>query len=303
MIATMVPAANAERATWQDSSPWESGLFRLMSLWDMLRIHAIDLVVLLQTIDRVRAGVSRVHEMVLNDTRANDPRFWKEFVAGIWDSAEPLLIDAEGACERLELRESIAHIREVRHRYTQNLFSLPELVGWLGSTIHIIQTQLRDRVLMYVPNEQAKYFSENTPPFGDKVQDKFPKATADITDASFCLGVGRWTAAVFHLMCVVEVGIRRLAKWLNVPRNQVDGKVWQQILAAMSAAIKALPSGTPEEQAKRDRCSEAIAHLHAVKNAWRNPTMHSRRRYSQEEAEAIFNNVKTFMHYLAAWRS
>jgi hypothetical protein len=46
------------------------------------------------------------------------------------------------------------------------------------------------------------------------------------------------------------------------------------------------------------RFSEAMAHLNNVKDAWRNPTMHSRRRYNQEEAEAIFANVKTFVTFL-----
>ena len=45
--------------------------------------------------------------------------------------------------------------------------------------------------------------------------------------------------------------------------------------------------------------SSAIASLHAVKNAWRNPTMHVERRYDMSEATDVLNAVGGFMRHLA----
>jgi len=47
------------------------------------------------------------------------------------------------------------------------------------------------------------------------------------------------------------------------------------------------------------RCAEATAQLNNVRIAWRNPVMHAERLYDQEEAQAIFENVKTITGFLA----
>ena len=113
-----------------------------------------------------------------------------------------------------------------------------------------------------------------------------------------CLGVGRPTAAVYHLMRVMEFGIRRLAKRLKLAKR-LEHKSWGDILGAARTAIAAMPYTTTKDKSRRDRYSEVVAHLNNVKDAWRNPAMHSKRRYGQDEAEAIFGNVKTFMNHLA----
>jgi hypothetical protein len=43
-----------------------------------------------------------------------------------------------------------------------------------------------------------------------------------------------------------------------------------------------------------------LAHLHAVKVAWRNPTMHIVNQYTPEQAEEVFNAVRGFMRHLAS---
>ena len=42
-----------------------------------------------------------------------------------------------------------------------------------------------------------------------------------------------------------------------------------------------------------------MAHLNNVKDAWRNPTMHSKHRYTQEEGQTILDNVTAFITHLA----
>jgi hypothetical protein len=50
---------------------------------------------------------------------------------------------------------------------------------------------------------------------------------------------------------------------------------------------------------KRDAWSESHSHLYHVKQAWRNGTMHPKKTYTQEEAEAVFAAVRVFMRHLA----
>jgi hypothetical protein len=39
--------------------------------------------------------------------------------------------------------------------------------------------------------------------------------------------------------------------------------------------------------------------LRAVKDAWRNPTMHVRIAYDEEESRDVWNTVRVFMRHLA----
>jgi hypothetical protein len=204
----------------------------------------------------------------------------------------------QGACRYLYLN-SAARQAERLHELVETDPDAAELGTAFRELMNRIEDELKERTFMIVPPERAAYFAEDPPPFGQAVQGRFPEMTADIADASWCLGAGRWSAAVYHLMCVLEYAIRRLAKRLKVPKAQVEHRPWGAILSALNAAVSALPNRAAEEKSKRERYSEALAHLGHVKDAWRNPTMHSRRRYNQEEAEAIFRGVKTFVNHLA----
>jgi hypothetical protein len=55
---------------------------------------------------------------------------------------------------------------------------------------------------------------------------------------------------------------------------------------------------SPEQKVKRKRDCEIAKYLRHVKNAWRNPTMHPKRTYTEEEARDILNCVRSFMREL-----
>ena len=277
---------------------------KLVTLMDMLRIHAGDFVTLMKTFDRAMLCVGDVHRRVAGalGAIALDPEIHKGSCDGLWDSLGPLLDEVGKICGRMELNDPISLIGRMRERCFGKVYGIPELQGSLRSLGELIEAQLNDRVLMYVSNERGKYFVENPPPFGELVRDTFPEIDGDVMDASRCLGVGLPTGAVFYLMRVMEFGIRRLAKRLKVKASKVRRKTWDTIIKEIDAAIlalSALPNLSPKRRIVRDRCSEATAHLNHVRVAWRNPAMHAERSYAQQEATDIFENVKTFMNFLA----
>jgi hypothetical protein len=214
------------------------------------------------------------------------------------DATGPFLDDVSKHCASLNLDFALAQIERIRSFCNPDTF--PAEVGTaLKELENRIEDELKRRTFFFVAPERAKYFETDPPPFGKAVQDRFPEAIADTEDASWCLGFGRSTAAVYHLMRVVECGVRRLRKRLKLQAH-LERKSWGRMFGPMNAAIAALPYTSTQEINRRDRYSEAMAHLNNVKDAWRNPTMHSRRRYDLDEAEAIFGNVKAFMNFLAA---
>ena len=151
--------------------------------------------------------------------------------------------------------------------------------------------EMKTRSIYWVPLRATALVAQSGPPFGSDAAKAFPKATEDISEAGLCLGLGRWTAAVFHLMRAMEVMVQRLAKRVKIAK--VD-RVWGMLLSDIDAAITTMPKG-----AKRDKWSEARVNLYHVKQAWRNDTMHPKQTYTEEEAWAIYSAVSTFSRNLA----
>lgn len=130
-------------------------------------------------------------------------------------------------------------------------------------------------------------------PFGDGVSGAFPEIAADIDDAQRCLWNGQGTATVFHLMRVMERFVKIIGRKLKA-KTSVETANWGQITSQLDQAMRALPTKTPAQRAKRDALAATLAHLNAVRIAWRNPVMHPKAHYSVEEAQQIFDQVKIF---------
>ena len=159
-----------------------------------------------------------------------------------------------------------------------------------------LRRELKGIVCLWLPADKEGYF-QKTSLFGAEVSKAFPSSSFDIEEAGTCIALSRGTAGVFHLMRVMEVGLRSFARDLGI---SVPGdKNWGNILREISAAITRLPDGTTTEKEHKEFCSGATAHLSSVKDAWRNPVMHVRGAYTGDQAEDIFTHVRSFIRQLA----
>jgi hypothetical protein len=138
-------------------------------------------------------------------------------------------------------------------------------------------------------------FDPPTPLFGEEVDDAFPSAAVEISDAGKCRAAGLWTACVMHLMRALEPALTALARSMDVVPDQNWNSALNQIEGKLREIRKSNGGAEGEQWA-----SEAVLQLRAVKNAWRNHAMHARVRYNEEEAIRIFDSVKYLMQVLAA---
>jgi hypothetical protein len=170
--------------------------------------------------------------------------------------------------------------------------------GLLTHALRELHTYIIDEI------DSACFWRTERPDFlakdGLELKDKFRGAHKDAEEAGKCLAFDRNTAGVFHLMHVVEVGLRELGRSLNNP--ELDPKrnpSWEALLNKCDDELK-LPADrrTPEWRADPDFLSTATANLRAVKDAWRNPTLHIERPYDGEEAREVWNSVHGFMRHL-----
>lgn len=286
----MIKITRAEKSRTSDQACWHrpAGSPMLVSLWDMLRINSEDFAILLARLESMKTFPSHM-VVALWDGKKDDN------CNRIWEYTNNFLHELRPICMKLELDLAVTKIERICNNFGNDLtYEFKDLEAALRELGERIEDQMRVRMFMFVPTNDTKYFSDSAPLFGSVVHASFPEMTADVEDAGFCLGVGRWTAAVYHLMRVMECALVKLTLKLHIVIHDIEHKTWGEILNSIDTAVAALPKKTKDQES----FSEAAIHLRQVKNAWRDPTMHNRRRYDQAEAEAIFQSVRTFAVHL-----
>jgi hypothetical protein len=156
---------------------------------------------------------------------------------------------------------------------------------------------LGEHYYYHVDGRLIPYYAAELP-FGDAVFERFPSATDDIRNAGQCIALGQGTAAVFHLMLVLELGLAALAKGMDIPYAPSWESYLKQITARMAVEHKKKPRGWKKDEAfYRDVAGD----LQLIKVAWRNPTMHiiRGRSYTVPEAENVYKAADALMRRLA----
>lgn len=205
--------------------------------------------------------------------------------------------DDEQKERRKHVQTAITRMKEISDQFSlqslrlfmeQNQESPPETVEAFDMMNRAFFTALEAQSVYLVPPERQKFLLTNV--FSSVIFAKFDAARRDFAEARRCLGFGRPTASVFHMMRSMEVVVGELAAAIGVTNIE---KEWGKLLADFDAKIKDMPKS--EEKKK---WSEARSNLWHVKEAWRNPTMHPRQLYSQHEAEEIYAAVHQFVKHL-----
>lgn len=168
---------------------------------------------------------------------------------------------------------------------------------------NILEKELDEHCFMYIPQDHALWL-DNDIPFGEEVNIKFPSIKMDIKDASNCYAVGQYTACVFHLMRVAEIGLRTLAWDRRIKfkkKSPLELKEWREIFDGLEKEeerIKNLPK-TIGREAQFEFYHGAMIELRAFKNLYRDRTMHGRSFYDQYQATSAMIHVSSFMKVLS----
>jgi hypothetical protein len=166
---------------------------------------------------------------------------------------------------------------------------------------NLIMEMTRPYFLM-IPTERRWHYQSAS--FGDEVDTEFPEAASDIAAAGRCIAVEEWTAAVFHLMRVLEHGLRALAADVGLAESQVELQNWQNVIDRIERAIRERerePRSIEKSESLR-AYSAAASQLRYFKDAWRNHVSHARAYYDEREAMNVWSHAQPFMQDLARFR-
>ncbi len=161
-----------------------------------------------------------------------------------------------------------------------------------------VKDELGSKFWLHLDDNEALHYSGPSDVFGKEVVEIWPQLGSDLDEAGKCFAVARYTASVFHLMRVMEIALRDMGTAIGASIGDKDG--WLKTLGdRLEPAINALPESTPLEKHRKQEFQQTRAHLHAVRLAWRNDTMHPKSTYTKEEASELIAHVRTFLRSLA----
>lgn len=260
---------------------------RLWSVWELM--EDLKLGELLKTFH----GIITVSSLGTDDEAIIKPA-WRSLL----DADLQILLPH---CERLGLVVSAEYVRQARKVLDTGGFVGGRQTGSIARITNMIvdaiEIELRARPCFAMRPEHAAFYSDRAL-FGQDVEDCFPSASPEISEAGKCFALARYSAAVYHLMRCLEVGLNCLAANFKIP---FENQNWQNILDQIEKAVNAMTPAShgPTWKADQHFYSEAATYFRLFKNAWRNYAMHLHERYDEERAQSIYDNVRSFMRHLA----
>jgi hypothetical protein len=271
--------------------PWKREPYRLWSLLDLMKIMDLGLlgeILYFCDLNGQFTGMRRVlggkSPLVTDDETVDSPIYEPDRIASLFvEFGLPRSADI------------IVEYTRKHPRYAGVPFE--DVIAELQRSI---ERELRANTFLFIEDHRRGLFNGEHS-FGDSVIESFPSALFDIQEAGKCLALSRHTACVFHLMRTLEVGLRALGRSLN--DSTLDPKInpsWEKILSRCDDEQR-LPLAKRSAEWRSDEkfFSAATANLRAVKDAWRNPTMHVEQKYNEEEAREIYSAARGFMRHLA----
>ncbi len=267
---------------------------RLLTLGDLMDVFPPDVIAPIVQL----CGVGYAYQMVIRQMKARgEPIPVSKF---------PLTTTHEGLlalkrkCEALGMKMAAELIEVMAGEFPDIDVSVrgPELMN------RMLGDFKKSLVLMTIPAERAVFWHQPNM-FGEAVSKRFAPVADDIEEAGNCFTAGRYTAAVFHLMRVIEAGVIALGEMVGI--DDPKGPSWNSVLTRIETLLDKTPY--PKRSVDLQRAtpflSEILPQLHAIQRAWRNKVMHFETKivptseYTQDKATAILVATNTLMRRLA----
>jgi hypothetical protein len=165
-----------------------------------------------------------------------------------------------------------------------------------------LHAHLENTLFFYVPPERVRFY-EKLNLFGDDVALRFSSVLDDAAEAAKCFALDRYTACVFHLTRVLQVGLYALAKDLAI--DPAD-RNWGLVINDIEKEIKSRTS-TRSPTMSRAAWDEdnkfyagAAMQFEYIRLAFRNDAIHKTgEMFMPDKARSIFDHARDFMQHLA----
>ena len=261
-------------------------LYKIVSLWDMLRFQAEKFLDICMKISRIgRAIADREEEGHKDDEISPAPL---DFINDLeWLHAT--LSELALPMSTISAKRLLEFINSADEKKLRKFHLL------IDKLTERITDELQGHLLMRIPASRGLYYDIGGTFLGTDIVQKFPDLVEDAAEAGNCFAFGRFTACVFHLMRIMENVVQQVATQLGATKKDgssldVKNEEWLRIEQAIGRAIEPMQKGQLKE-----KYAAILASLSAVRAGWRNPTMHPKETYTEDEASALITAITFFV--------
>lgn len=176
-----------------------------------------------------------------------------------------------------------------------------QLAARLSEMACNLDEELSQKLFFFVPIHRAAWHSKaGRDILGDDCITHYPNTDVgtEAEHAAKCYAYGEYTACAFHLMRVCEIGVRAFG--LAIGYTTVNPN-WGNVFQFFDDQMAKFPAQrSPQWIANTDFVNDVAGHFKAVKNTWRNSTMHVDRTYTEQQAQDLLTVVAGFMKILSS---
>jgi len=268
--------------------PWEDNPFQLWSLLDMLKIGAEAYI-------WIGKALRDIEIQLYNLGISEDPLTGHDR-----ENLLKFLSSLKSHCDKFQLKvSSVLLTNAIWGLSNKSASHALEERGRIRGIIDSIFAELKVHLFLFVASDRAQYYEQSLP---EELTKSFPASSKELTRAGNCYAVDEYTACVFHCMRGVELGLRSLAKHLNVPFQDLELEPWKNIIDQIEKEIKAKQEEMKRGPAKTEELkflSDAASQFRYFKDAYRNHVAHARSTYDDGEAERIMRGTREFLQSLS----
>jgi hypothetical protein len=258
-------------------APWNTALHGVVSLYDMLKYSAADFYKLSEEF-----STFALNPMILQKP-SNVEQLQKS------------IIQLHEYCEKLDLPMSSKQIGVIVDAVQGHDFDRVRR-GFMELQQRVYD-ELQNKVCFCLPTEKVKYWNPlwlTTSP----IYDRFRSAHQEFQRAGHCYAFGENTACVFHLMRIVDFGLRQVAKSLGIT---YDARNWVGISNKITDKMEQkYQTKTDDWKKSEPMYAEILTDIQAISRSHRNPVLHElEKKYDENDAEYMLTVVVGFMLHLA----
>ena len=274
--------------------PWQLAGCRLLSWWDMERFSARSFYLIGNLLGILPESVRKAahpecYEINANESVGDDT---KNHVS-MW------VMEIQKYCEEIALDLAVEHCKRFIWRLERKR-TFGEISHDIEELKNRIFDEMKGQLFLFVPRLQAEFY-EPLDGFGAKISSAFPSIWCDVREAYTCYALDRPTAAVFHLMRVLEVALVSFGTVFGFSFSHTN---WGPAIEQLETKIRGMGNdpawkSRPDLKEQQEFYSQAVNYLAVTKDAWRNYTAHARGTFEPTQAKVMLDNVKLFMQHIS----
>jgi hypothetical protein len=191
----------------------------------------------------------------------------------------------------------LSEIADLEKQKQAFLKSEPVVRSRLEHLSSVVESELQSRLFFHmqadrVENWERKWLTDTV------IYENFPKAHEEFQSAGRCYSYGETTACVFHLMRVIDSGLRLVYLSLGAT---YDARNWDGIAKKIETEMEQKYQSKSIDWKQREPFYAAVlTDIRSIGRAHRNPALHDiERKYSDSDAKYLIEVTKAFMTHLA----